>query len=342
MILSPRGLRAATSNLLRLAAHGHVADLRPMPADPVEDGPRRSVYRYRPPEGVVPAGPPVLFVPPPGAPARCYDLRRGCSLAEHVVRAGRLGYLLDHGPVRRADHEPDLAEWVSDVLPAAIRAVHRDTGGQPVQLVGWGLGGVVALLTAAAGPGLPIASAAVIAAPVDPNAVRHAVMPGPLVKRAYQAAGIDKYMVRPCLILTHLDNADFLAQAEAIDHFAQEMSGYSGRAAKRIYRALSRNNALMRGGVEIGGRTVDLADVRVPVLAIAGRGDAVAPVRAVLPLIRLLGGAPQVRFEIAGGGHLDVLTGRSARKTTWRYLDRWLDEGTIRHGIRPQRLTAPG
>ncbi|NED49998.1 alpha/beta hydrolase, partial [Micromonospora aurantiaca] len=63
MILSPRGLRDATSNALRLARSGRIADLRPMPAETVEEGPGRSVRRYRPPEGLVPAGPPVLFVP---------------------------------------------------------------------------------------------------------------------------------------------------------------------------------------------------------------------------------------------------------------------------------------
>lgn len=364
MILSPRGMRAATSNLLQLALHGHLADLRPMPAEMIDDGPYRSVHRYRPPEGVVPAGPPVLFVPPPAAPARCYDLRRGCSLAEHVVRAGRRSYLLDCGPVRYGDGDPGIDAWVGDVLPRAIRAVSRDAGGQPVQLVGWSLGGLLSLLAAAGDPGLPIASAAVIAAPVDASAVRLAAplrpllgltrgseadllghlvggVPGPLAKRACQAARIDKYVLRPYQILAKLDDRDFLAQVEAVDHLTDMMIAYPGRAARQIFRALLQDNALMRGGMEIGGRRIDLGNVRVPVLAIAGRGDVLAPVRSVLPLIRLLGGAPQVRFEVVTGGHLGVLTGRSARSTTWRHLDRWLDEGIVRHGIRPQRFTIP-
>jgi polyhydroxyalkanoate synthase len=33
-----------------------------------------------------------------------------------------------------------------------------------------------------------------------------------------------------------------------------------------------------------------------------------------------------VRFEVCPGGHLGVLTGRSARHTTWRALDAFLDE----------------
>ncbi len=57
-------------------------------------GPQRTVRRYlRPGE---PAGsaaaeasrPPVLLVPPLAAPATCFDLRRGCSVAEHLLAAG--------------------------------------------------------------------------------------------------------------------------------------------------------------------------------------------------------------------------------------------------------------
>jgi polyhydroxyalkanoate synthase len=40
----------------------------------------------------------------------------------------------------------------------------------------------------------------------------------------------------------------------------------------------------------------------------------------------LLPRAPDVRLETAPGGHLGVLTGRSARRTTWVYLGEFLDE----------------
>lgn len=360
MILFPRNLRDAASNAAHLLVYGHIADLRPMPTSLVDDGPKRSVYRYRSPEGVVPAGPPVLFVPPLAAPARCYDLRRGCSLAEHVVTAGRRSYLLDYGPIGFADRDLGFAEWVGEVLPGAIRAVSRDAGGQPVQLVGWCLGGIFSLLAAAADPGLPIASVAVIATPVDTRRIGlvaplrpiarltggveagmvNAVfggLPRPLVKRAYQLVGLDKYLLRPYKVLTNLDNAEFLAQIEAVDNFTNSMLAYPGRTVAQIYHDLFRNNALTGDGMDVGGERIRLRDVKVPVLAIAGRGDGVAPVAAVRPLTRLLENAPEVRFKVAAGGHLGVLTGRSAMRTTWRHLDAWLDEGTVRHGIRPQR-----
>ncbi|POM22806.1 Poly-beta-hydroxybutyrate polymerase [Actinomadura rubteroloni] len=333
MIRSPRTLRTAAVNVAHKVLYGGLADLRPMPAD-TADG---SVRRYRPPRGVVPAGPPVLFVPSPAAPARCYDLRRGCSLAEHVVNAGRLSNLLDPGA------DLDLETLAGTVLPDAVREVSAAAGGQPVQLVGWCLGGLAALLAAAADPDLPIASVAVIATPVDAAAVRRAVplgggMAHTALKRARRLTGIDNSLLRPYRTITHLDDAEFLAQAEAVDHFANIAAGPS---AAEIYRTLLRGNAFARDGVEIAGRRVGLDDVRVPVLAVAGEADEVAPVASVRPLTRLLPRAPQVRFAVAPGGHLGVLTGRSARRTTWAHLGRWLDEGTVRHGIRaPRRVAA--
>lgn len=363
MMLSPRPLLSAAANAAHLVRYGHLADLRPMPTVPVGGGAAgegAAVRRYRTARGLVPAGPPVLFVPPLAAPARCYDLRRGCSLAEHVVGRGRRSYLLDPGAVGRDARDLGIREWVGDVLPDAVRAVSRDAGGQPVQLVGWCLGGILALLAAADGPRLPIASIAVIATPADPRGVRlagstpaprraaHGVeadvlalmfggLPRPLLEHASRIAGFDKYVLRPSTLLAHLHNADFLAQIEAVDHFANALLGYPGCAAREVYRFLSRHTVPAGGGIELGGRRVELGRVRVPVLAIAGRGDAITPARAVRPLTRLLSGAPEVRFALAEGDHLGVLTGRSAKASAWAHLDRWLDEGTVRHGIRPHR-----
>ena len=78
--------------------------------------------------------------------------------------------------------------------------------------------------------------------------------------------------------------------------------------------------------------------MRVPVLAIAGRGDGIAPVAACHHVGELLAGAPSVRLETAPGGHLGVLTGRAARGTTWVALDRFLAEHERRlRAARPPR-----
>lgn len=344
---SPRSMCDAAAGLARKVLSGRVADLRPMPAEAAGAEPRGCLHRYRPPEGVIPTGPPVLFVAPLAAPARCYDLRRGCSLIGHAVARGRRTYLLDPGTPRFADRGPALAAWAERVLPAAIRAVSRDAGGQPVQLVGWCLGGAHSLL-AATDPALPIASVAAVAIPAGPPpAPFPGGLPGmlgdrpeALLRRAFRYADIGGYLRRPHKIVTGFDIAEFLAQEEAVDHFLGMMPAAPGRTAEQVYTAFVRELAPAGDRLEVGGRRARLADVRVPVLLVAGRGDAVAPVAAVRSVARRLTGSPKLRTVAAPGGHLGVLTGPAARTTTWAHLDRWLDEGVLRHGIRAHRREA--
>ena len=67
----------------------------------------------------------MLLVPPLAAPAICFDLRRGCSVAEHLLQGGRPTYLVDYGAIEYADRGLGLEHWIEDVVPNAIRAASR-------------------------------------------------------------------------------------------------------------------------------------------------------------------------------------------------------------------------
>src|SRR3712207_5162700 len=137
-------LGAAAANVFDAIFRGGLADLRRMPATLIDEGPQRSVYRYLPlqsaPHDPDDARAPVLLVPPLAAPAICFDLRRGCSLAEHLLQGGRATYVVDYGQINFADRTLGLEHWVEEVIPQAVRAASADAGGRPVKLVGWCLG----------------------------------------------------------------------------------------------------------------------------------------------------------------------------------------------------------
>ena len=143
----------------------------------------------------------------------------------------------------------------------------------------------------------------------------------------YRLAGFDKYVMKPLTLATNLDDRDFLAQLEAVDHFIDNMHAYPGRTMGQLYHQVFRVNDLADGHLELGDQAIDLADVRVPVLAVAGKTDTLAPRAAVHHVASLLTNAPDVRLETGPGGHLGVLTGRKAAGTTWR----WIDEFFARH-----------
>src|SRR4051812_9808381 len=129
---------------------GGLADTTPMPSAVIDIGPQRTVHRYRLPRAANTHSP-VLLVPPLAAPATCFDLRRGCSVAEHLISLGHPTYLVDYGPISFQDRALGVEHWVEDVIPNAIEAVCEDAGGREVQLVGWCLGGVMSLLAGGGG-----------------------------------------------------------------------------------------------------------------------------------------------------------------------------------------------
>jgi polyhydroxyalkanoate synthase subunit PhaC len=344
----------AAVNLVDKVARGGVADLTRMPRDGVVGSPGATLYRYRPLPGVPRADePPVLLVPPLGAPDFAYDLRRGCSLVEHLLAGGRDVFGVDYGSISFADRRLGLENWVDGVVPRAVRDTCVEAGVDELDLVGWCLGGLFCLLAVAAqaqaGTPLPVRRLGVIASPVDIAAVPlvaplrplAAVMggrglsaayraigsfPAPVVSWAFQLTAVDKLVTKPLTLASKLDDRDALAQIEAVDHLMRNMHGYPGRAFGQIYHLMLRNNDLAGGTIDLGGRTIRLSAVEVPVLVVAGRSDVIAPLRAVHRLPDLLTGSPEVRFESAPGGHLGVLTGRAARGTTWRYLDEFLGD----------------
>jgi polyhydroxyalkanoate synthase len=104
----------------------------------------------------------------------------------------------------------------------------------------------------------------------------------------------------------------------------------------QLYHQFFRVNDLADGKLQLGDHDIDLADVRVPVLAIAGKTDGLAPRAAVHHVGELLTGSPEVQLKTGPGGHLGVLTGRSAARTTWH----WIDEFFARNEL-SQKPAAP-
>src|SRR6478735_11703119 len=165
LIPKPDQIVAASANVAQKVLYGGLADLRPMPRTLIDDGTLREVYHYRPGK-VRTTGDPVLLVTPLAAPSLCFDLRRGCSLVEHLVAQGRPTYLVEYGEVSFRNRNLGMEHWVTEVLPEAVRVVSKHAGGRPVHLIGWSLGGVFGLLTAAAFGSLPIASLTPVGPPI--------------------------------------------------------------------------------------------------------------------------------------------------------------------------------
>ncbi|TIC81956.1 alpha/beta fold hydrolase [Nocardioides sp. GY 10127] len=353
---TPGQLLTAAGSLTRLAlgrlpvgplAGRGLADLRAHDAAVLAATPEGGIVsRYE--GGATSTGAPVVLVAPPGASARVYDLRRGCSLVGHLLDGGRATFLVELP--EPWDTGVPLTERLTAVLgclPTA--AVASSTG--TVHLLGWGLGGALAVLAAAADPDR-VASVTTLGTPWSLEHVPLSVPPRPILaasegavrvgwkvasgvgatvpvaRAALESPLVDRVVGTPLTVVSRLDDPEFLAQLEAVEALRAAAAGpredehaYGGRTYGQVF------HRLLGPLVRDDGPATDLSGVRAPVLALSGATDAIVPPDAVRGLVDALvaarGREVESRWEIVPGGHLGQLTGRGAAVGTWPVLDEW-------------------
>ena len=114
-----------------------------------------------------------------------------------------------------------------------------------------------------------------------------------------------------------------------IERWALDEFPLPGRLVHEILEWLYRENRLCAGTLRLGDRILGPFALRVPLLAVFNREDAVAPPRSIVPFIDAMprGYASLIESPSeAGGGlqHLAILVGRQAHATVWPDIISWL------------------
>lgn len=345
----PEVRRDAVVNLWDFLVRGGIADTTRTPSEVIDVGRTLELHRYTKAAGVRAKGLPLLFIPPLGSQAACFDLRRGLSLAEDFVKRGRPTYLVDYGPLKGEDRKVGIEHFVNDVLPIAIRKVSEDAGGRPVHLLGWSLGGLLSLVTTATHADLPIQTVTMVGSPCDfskhptlaPVRVVGRVtggriigtgfkamgsIPAPLVSIGFKATSLPVYLKKPRTLWSRRHDREFLSQVQAVDQIMNNMLAYPGRATLQAYHRMALRNEIATGKIQGPNKLVDLADIRVPVMNVAGTTDVLAPIASVQHVANLVPNSPDVRLPVSPGGHLGILTGTKAPETTWVEVNSFLSD----------------
>jgi len=287
------------------------------------------------------AQPPVLVCAPYALHgALVTDFAPGHSLIEALQKDGvnRI-YVPDWRSATSEMRYLSIDNYLAD-LNVAI-----DEIGAPVDLVGLCQGGWLSLVYAARFPGkvrrLVLAGAPVdVSTPSELSKMVAAVPQAAFEQMVQQGDGIvsGEHMLRfwnppfsqhdvEAVLQRNLgDGSDearmLLDRFERWDRATLDLPGtYYLEVTDQVFR----QNLIARGRFVALGRSIDLAEVRVPVFLLAGEDDIVVPRDQALASARLLG-TPSAWLERACEpcGHLGLFMGRSALGQSWRRIARWL------------------
>jgi len=289
-------------------------------------------------------GPPVLFVPAPVSRYFIMDLLPGRSFAGHVAEAGFDVYIADFGTPTREDRFADVTYYVEGLVRRCVRTVLALTGAPQLNLVGYCLGGTLALLYTALHPET-VRRLVLLTTTVDGDVeggipwVAHRLglagesydeprlVPAAEVKSWFEmlAPGSNSLVGRVNDLWDRLDDApERLREIRTMASWVDDVVPAPGRLLAELYRKLGPGaNGLMRGTATVGDRAVDFSAVSMPVLSVSAEKDTIAPAAGVDAVQRIV---PHVEILRLHGGHVGIVAGRAAA-VLWKRTVEFLSAG---------------
>ncbi len=299
------------------------------------------LYRYRPMVDEV-YRVPVIFVMSLISKPYILDLVPGQSLVEYLLRQGFDVYMVDWGVPKPEDHVLRLEDYVLERLPRCVAEVQQVTGEKDVSFLGYCMGGLFALMYAAAFPDAGLKNLLCVATPVDfagMGLLRAWADPRWFeVDRVVDTLGnIPAEMIRSSLemlrpldrMLSYVRLWDNLWDPEYVRNWrvryrwVMDQIPFPGEAYRQFIKELMWGNKLLTGELQLGGRAIDLQNVRCSVLNAMAQHDHIAPLAATQPLTSLLGGDDRQELLVQGG-HVSLIAGLNALLRLWPTANEWL------------------
>ena len=300
-------------------AHPHVRTAPPMPVVARAGGAVLRDYGGD--------GPAVVFVPSLINPPVVLDLAEDNSMLRWLAQQGVRPLLVDWGTPGADEARLDLAGYVEARLLPLLAAL-----AEPPALVGYCLGGTMALAATALAPA---ARVALIAAPwrfagFEPAQRQAAAALWTGAKPlAEQLGGFPMALLQPLFWyldpaapaakftrLAALDPASAAAKTfVAVEDWANDGPPLTLPAARALFEDLFAADLPGRGAWRVGGRAIDPAALGIPLLDIVSRRDRIVPAAAAAGVGR------RIELDL---GHVGMVVGGQARAALWEPLADWL------------------
>ena len=268
------------------------------------------------------------------------DLLPERSFVRQLAAAGLRPLVIDWGDPRAAERGFSLDDYISGPLGGALTEAAAANGGRPVALLGYCMGGLLALAAALLRPA-DVAALVLLATPWDFHAERQsqAQLLGTLAD--WLPLLLDDGAAVPLWIIQSLFLAldPFLAERKFIRFAAMDPEGAAARGfvaledwindgvplahrvAVECARSWYRDNAPARRRWRVGGRAMLPAELEMPALVVLPARDRIVPPASAAPLAAAIRRTTVMRPPF---GHIGMMASGAAPAAVWRPIAEWL------------------
>jgi polyhydroxyalkanoate synthase len=290
---------------------------------------------------------PVLLVMATTNKGYIFDLAPGQSFVEFLLKAGYDVYLMDYNPPRPEEKSLRLEDYVLDFLPDCVDRMCRRSGVAEATVIGYCMGGVLSLIYAAAHPKGPLKNLVVFTTPVkwskmgqfykwsdkryfdvDRLVATYGNLPPEMILASFEMLRPGSKPATQVGLWDNIWNDEFVKSYRMFDKWSNEMLPLAGEYFRQITKELMWEDKLFKGTLKVGGRTVKLSNVTVPIMSALAEHDHIVPYECAGPLLELVGSKDKQEI-ILKGGHVSVVAGPNAVKRLWPKVDEWLGARSV-------------
>jgi polyhydroxyalkanoate synthase len=270
------------------------------------------------------------------------DLQPDRSLVRRLLVAGLSVYLIDWGDPDDADRCVDLEDYIERHLGGCVRHILDSQASGALDLLGVCQGGVLSLCYTALHRE-QVANLVTLTTPVDFHTPDNLLtkwvreLDTELLQRSGNVPGEvlnGLFLALMPFRLTQHKYVQLLAgncDQRAVEDFVRmerwifDSPPQAAVALAEFVRWFYQENRLIRGTLRIGGKQVDLAAIRQPVLNLYALADHIVPPAASAAMERCLGSRDYTGCGI-DTGHIGMYVSRAAREEIPRRIITWLKE----------------
>jgi polyhydroxyalkanoate synthase subunit PhaC len=273
------------------------------------------------------------------------DLRPGHSYVEYMLQHGYDLYLLDWGAPGPEDRNLNFGDYTLEYLPRAIRKVKSVSGSETFSMLGWCLGALISTLYSALRPDDGLKNLVLLTAPLDfsdktaggfirwtsnqafnPDKLVDAFgnVPGEMIDYGAKALKPVENFVGSFLNLwDNINNPRVVESWHAMNTWVRDIIPMAGGAYRQLINEFYKENRLMEGTLLLKGERVDLSKLTASVLNVIAEADHITPPCQSEGIMARIGSQDKAVFRVRGG-HIGIMAGSGAEKTTWPHIEHWL------------------
>lgn len=316
---------------------------------PVNSTPRKVVYQrgsmklyhFEPP--VRRFETPILFVYSLINRYYILDFLPGRSLIEFMTQQGYDVYAIDWGTPGPVERDLTWHDMLGGLVKAAERWVLKISGADKLTLYGYCMGGTMALAYAALYPE-KVRNFVAQATPVDfheggifrtwtdpeyfdVDAMVDAYgnVPIDLMESGFSMMAPVQRISKWFEVFRRLSDKDFVTTFLAMEHWAADNVPFPGEVYRQYIKDCYQENNFYKGKMVVGGRRVDLGQIKCPLLVLTAENDTIAPPKSSEALLGVVGATDKtlLRFPV---GHIGLSTSSKGPKQIWPKVSGWLAE----------------